>query len=512
MGRNIGVILSLKDKFSPQIKKVGAETGIAENKIKKARLEILKFQKSAVGAAKNVMVGVGAMAMATGAGLWALSMKATEAGDRIDELSQSLSLSRGGFQEWEYVLGQNGVEMENLQGGMKSLTKNIMSATQGGKKFNPIFKQMGVNIRDNEGKLRSQEAIFNDTVDALQKMPDGVNKAALAQKLFGKSGMALLPVLNAQAGSVEELKKRAHSLGIVLSDEMIDNAAKMDDTMKDVEKTFGAIGLTIGASALPAFQALGATIVANMPKIKVVATAAFGAISGAIGFVISNMNWLIPVAITCVSSILAFRAVVGIGNMMIAYAKIIETVGDSKKLLTIINHVFATSEDLVAAKTAIVTLATWAQTAATAALGFAMKALPFVAVIGFVSLIAMNWDKVTAAAGNAIAVMKNAFGLGGGDAKKPAKNKAPVAKSLPKHATGTSYARGGMAIVGERGMEAVNLKRGDTVTNARDTAKAISKPVTVNLNINGNMVGNKQFAQYISNLIAGDLTRAMAAV
>ena len=53
MGRNIGIILSLRDKFSPDIKKMAQNVGKTEKEVKKARMEIIKFQKGLSDVAKN---------------------------------------------------------------------------------------------------------------------------------------------------------------------------------------------------------------------------------------------------------------------------------------------------------------------------------------------------------------------------------------------------------------------------------------------------------------------------
>ena len=57
---------------------------------------------------------VGAGAVAGGAALMGLATKSADTAGRINDLSQKLMLSTDGFQEWEYVLGQNSIEIESL--------------------------------------------------------------------------------------------------------------------------------------------------------------------------------------------------------------------------------------------------------------------------------------------------------------------------------------------------------------------------------------------------------------
>jgi hypothetical protein len=72
-------------------------------------------------------------------------------------------------------------------------------------------------------------------------MEDGIQKAAIAQDIFGRNGQELLPLLNAQAGSFEELIEKAHDLGLVLSDETVNAGVKLHDTMDQLRRTFQAV-------------------------------------------------------------------------------------------------------------------------------------------------------------------------------------------------------------------------------------------------------------------------------
>lgn len=61
--------------------------------------------------------------------------------------------------------------------------------------------------------------------------------------------------------------------------------------------------------------------------------------------------------------------------------------------------------------------------------------------------------------------------------------------SLPHNALGTSFAPGGLSLVGEQGPELVNLPRGSKVTNARDTKQQMGKNVSLTV---GSIINNTQ--------------------
>lgn len=80
-------------------------------------------------------VAIGAAATAVGGALFAVTTKAAETGDRVDKLSQKIGLSRESFQEWDYVLAQNGIDVEKLQTGIKTMTDAMGGVGQGAKAF-----------------------------------------------------------------------------------------------------------------------------------------------------------------------------------------------------------------------------------------------------------------------------------------------------------------------------------------------------------------------------------------
>ena len=58
------------------------------------------------------------------------------------------------------------------------------------------FKDLGIQIKDSAGNLRQPNAIFEDVAEIFHNTEDGAAKTALAVELFGKSGAALIPMLN----------------------------------------------------------------------------------------------------------------------------------------------------------------------------------------------------------------------------------------------------------------------------------------------------------------------------
>lgn len=172
-----------------------------------------------------------------------------QVGDRIDKQSQVLGLSRKAFQEWDYILGQNGASIDSMSVSMKTLNGLILDAAAGGKESKSAFAQLGVGIH--EIRKLEPEKQFEAVVRAFQRMPAGAEKSALAVKIFGKQGMELLPLLNQSETSIDELRKRAAELGLIMSDDAVDAAVVYGDALDDLQRTFNAFKYSIGTKILP---------------------------------------------------------------------------------------------------------------------------------------------------------------------------------------------------------------------------------------------------------------------
>lgn len=265
-----------------------------------ANKSISKTEEKASGLAKKFVSGVGTAAKwgaavvgaaaAGGAALFGMANKAAGTTDRIDKLSQKIGISRQGFQEWEFILSQSGMDIEKMQTGLKTLNTRMAEAEKGTGAGAEAFKRLKISALDSKGALKSQEQMFEETVIALQKMEDGTEKSRLATQLFGKAGLELMPLLNGAAGSVEELKAKAHELGLVISDEAVDAGVKFTDTIDQLKRSFSAVVTNIGVSVMPMIQTLCDWLMQYMPQIQAVLSAFFKGVEFFVSLVVNSVN------------------------------------------------------------------------------------------------------------------------------------------------------------------------------------------------------------------------------
>ncbi len=201
-------------------------------------------------------------------GLTAVATNSASAGDRIDKMSQKIGISRQAFQELDFICSQSGTSVETLQMGIKSLTTAMDGARSGTASNVEQFERLGVAVTNADGTFRSQEDVMWETMSALQGIEDQTEKARLATELFGRSGTELMPLLNGEAGSIEEMKQQAHDLGLVLGDDLIDNAVNLTDSLDQTKRAFQSIGLQLGGALMPIVEKASDYIQQAIPYIS----------------------------------------------------------------------------------------------------------------------------------------------------------------------------------------------------------------------------------------------------
>ena len=71
--------------------------------------------------------------------------------------------------------------------------------------LNVNLSKYGIQTKNADGSTKSMHDLLLQTATVFKNMPDGIEKNALAMKLFGKSGTDLLPILNKGAAGIDEL-------------------------------------------------------------------------------------------------------------------------------------------------------------------------------------------------------------------------------------------------------------------------------------------------------------------
>lgn len=180
-----------------------------------------------------------------------------DSADQIGKASEKFGIPVETLSALKFAADQADVGFESLAKGMGKLSKAIFSgAVDPSGEAAKAFKAMGVSIKDSAGDIKPTEDILGDIAERFSRAEDGSEKAAIAIKVFGKSGADLIPFLNMGRDGIKELTDQASRLGIVISKETSDKARQFNDTLKVIDATSRAFWVTITEALLPTLQDL----------------------------------------------------------------------------------------------------------------------------------------------------------------------------------------------------------------------------------------------------------------
>lgn len=152
------------------------------------------------------------------------SLETINYADQIGDLAQKWGFSTREIQEFDYWATLSGSNLESLLTGMRGLVNQAEAGAS-------AFKKLGINVRNDDGTFKRQRDLFLETINALNKMTDQTERNALQFEIFGRSGIELGQVIDRDKEGLEELSREAEDLGIILSENTIEQAGKFNDEL-----------------------------------------------------------------------------------------------------------------------------------------------------------------------------------------------------------------------------------------------------------------------------------------
>lgn len=338
--------------------------------LKGVQSRMKRFGKAMAKAGKVVAVGLGS----AGAAAVGAAFKFAATGDRIAKTARTVGFGIEAFQELEFALGQFGLSTEETEKVLRKFNKRIGDAAQGEGTAARAVERLNVSLRDQQGQMRDQDAIFTDVIKKLEGMESSQERAAAAADFFGdRAGPKLATAIESGEEGIEELRQKAQDLGAVMSEETALKAEKFQDALDDVKKAAGgllrkAITPLMGFLADDVFPFIRDKMIPTVkewakeigpklqramevarkfireqvipavgdfigkvrefveewgpplrsflekavPKVGAAARKALQVVGNALGFISRNSETLIPIAATLLSGLLAYKAVIGV--------------------------------------------------------------------------------------------------------------------------------------------------------------------------------------------------------
>lgn len=232
--------------------RIGADASQLISELNKAD-KALKAKEVTFKNVSKAAAAYGAAVSAAGVAVFAFVKSVSNSADELGKMSQKVGVSVESLSALKHAAALSDVSMESLAQGLKILSRNMAETHAGTGEAKDAFRALGISVADSSGKMKVTDQMLLDLAEKFEGMEDGAGKTALAMKIFGKSGADLIPLLNQGRAGIEEMKKEAERLGIVISKETAAAAEKFNDNVTRLKGATEGLAIAMAGPLVKAF-------------------------------------------------------------------------------------------------------------------------------------------------------------------------------------------------------------------------------------------------------------------
>ena len=173
-------------------------------------------------------LAVGAVAAQRGT-RWLLSFTngALASADGLQRQAEKLGISTTALQEYRFAGQDANVAITAVDMGLQRFLRRAGEFARTGRgELAPVFEQLGISLKDQNGRLKSAEDLLDEYADAIKGASSDMERLSLAQKAFDSEGVAMVNVLRDGAEGLERARQKAHEFGAVLDADLVKRASQ----------------------------------------------------------------------------------------------------------------------------------------------------------------------------------------------------------------------------------------------------------------------------------------------
>jgi hypothetical protein len=216
----------------------------------------------------GVVAGVAAGAItAVGASVFAVTKGFVDWADDIGDTAEALGISTKALQTWQFAASTVGVGGSKMTASIAKFQKTV---ADGGDQTVETFRTLGINMARLQ-KL-DLDAQLSVVAEAFKDYKGDVPKAALAMKIFGRSGYQLAGILSQGEEGLRRFREEGEKMGAVLDDEAAKKAGEAASALDSFGMTMIGLRNIIAIEFVPTLQRLAVRFTKfvrdNAPKLR----------------------------------------------------------------------------------------------------------------------------------------------------------------------------------------------------------------------------------------------------
>ena len=218
--------------------------------IQKASDDVTKMSKAMQVVSVAAFINIGQQAVNAMTRVYEFGRSIASAGNDIQRMSRIFNMTTDEFQKWSYVAKMADVDIEGFGQGFKFLTRSMSEALQGTGDAAKAFQLLGISLKDSTGKTKDQQTVMMETIGALEKYADGVNRDAMMLAVFGRGWISFKPLVDQGTKAIEENKKEAERWNLIIGKDVIKSLSESEDSFKRWSMTWNVVKMQVLSPAV----------------------------------------------------------------------------------------------------------------------------------------------------------------------------------------------------------------------------------------------------------------------
>jgi len=158
------------------------------------------------------------------------------------------------FSKLAYSAKLAGVPVDDVKMAMEKLARTSSAAQNGNKEAVAAYAALGISVKDLEGPLKDSGNLMVAASKSLDKFKDSTAKTGLEQKIFGRSGAELAPLLKQIATGFDTASQQATLFGVVVGDKTAAQAKQLHESLEQLESVALGFSVRLLSGVSPALQ------------------------------------------------------------------------------------------------------------------------------------------------------------------------------------------------------------------------------------------------------------------
>ena len=227
------------DSAANLIMSIGAETGDAEANVQRFRsllgkdlddlgAEFSSWSTKVFGNLGTVQAGMLGVTAAAAAGLIAIGAAAIEASEKYRQLVEQIEsgtdktgISAEQMSQLKLAADMTGTSYDSLVRGLTLFETATVKAGEGSQQQAQAFQRLGITQAQLADGERDIVPLLANTMDRMQGLASGTERAAIARDLFGRGGAEMMEFLRLGSVGLKQMADEAEHLGVIITEQDI---------------------------------------------------------------------------------------------------------------------------------------------------------------------------------------------------------------------------------------------------------------------------------------------------